>query len=128
MEELKIRQMLFELAEPAMRVLPEEAGCDEGQLRELWQQGWGRACTESDGDLVKLADEACEELKMLIVSVLMEAEGNEAEQLEYEERTIPVTRDEKAFFEHVEEMEAMGATIRSAILKSDPDLPNGCIA
>lgn len=109
-----IRQMLFELAEPAMQVLPKEAGCDEGQLRELWRQGWGRACSESDGDLVSLADEACEELKMLIVSVLMEAEGNGADQLENEERTIPVTRDEKAFFEHVEEMEAMGAAIRAA--------------
>lgn len=104
MDEFKIRQMLFDLAEPAMRVLPKETGCDEGQLRELWQQGWGRACTESDGDLVKIADEACEELKTLILVALME----------YEEGAIPVTRDEKAFFEHAEEMDALGTAIRTA--------------
>lgn len=69
-----IKQMLFDLAEPALRVLPSATDIDGNQLRELWQQRWEESLSESEGDLVKLADAACEELKMLILVTLMEAE------------------------------------------------------
>lgn len=70
----QVKQMLFSLADPALRVLPRETGCDEGQLRAQWQRGWISSCAESEGDLVKLADAACEELKTLILVTLMERE------------------------------------------------------
>lgn len=70
----RVMQMLFDLADPALQVLPKETGCDEGQLRQLWQRGWERACDESKGDLVKLADAVCEELRMLVVVALLEDE------------------------------------------------------
>lgn len=73
----QVMQMLFDLAEPALRALPKATGSDENHLRTLWQKGWGRALAESDGDLVQLADAACEELKMIILVALMEAEHHD---------------------------------------------------
>lgn len=75
MKERAVEQMLLDLAGPVLQVLPKEIGCNEGRLRQCWQKGWMRARVESEGDLVKLADAACEELKTLILVALMESES-----------------------------------------------------
>lgn len=80
----------------------------------------GGGPAESEGDLVKLADEACEELKMLIVVTLMASEDSEKDQSKAEDRARPVTRDERAFLDHIDEMEAMGAAIRAAAKSISP--------
>lgn len=69
-----ITQMLFRLADPVITELPKAVGSTEDQLCDLWQTSWDNVSAESNGDLVKLADATCEELKMLILVALMEDE------------------------------------------------------
>lgn len=62
-----IESMLQSVAEPVIKEMPKVTSYTKEQLREIWLEHWDRALAESEGDMVKLADAVCDELKMFAI-------------------------------------------------------------